>query len=809
MPVAAARSSSGSVSAADSAAPICSTTFDTTAERAEPMRVLYLTLEPPLDAAAVATGNQIRAEHLSEALTAAGHEVFRADNPDWDRKTVSSAIETHRPDALLLGYWQIAERLPTDFAGPVVADCIAPRPLEEHFVDPVATPGYIRRYLAALAGVDLILVGNDRQRTLLGGWLMTTGEDIRADVPIRVVPLGVSAPAEPRARHARPLKVVTGGQDWPWRDASDWLAALAAESADGTTEFHHFGNPALGVGAVEHGLVPWRDWQRFLAEEAHLGVELSDSNFEREIAQPFRLASFLEAGLPVLINAHLPIADDVRAFDAGWVVDTVASAVAALREAAGDPERWREKARGAQRLAQARFDRQGCARALVHWLEHPSRRRRGSVSPTAATHAAEPQPSLIGMIARSLLRPIRRTVEGEGVVIITRADLFPSDHGAAVKIVETARGLAGCGRPVAIVTGERGRYWSVSESGFEERPLPWWLALMALPRVVSHAIHRLRGLPGSNAFLYWPLYDPGYGLRAAWVGRRIGASVALAEFPGYAQSARICRLLNGGHAVLAEHNVEYRRLAEQLPDLSPRAFEIFKASELKLANAMDAVVCVSDRDRAQLVEDGLSPGQQITIPHGVDLPAFDSAEPSDLAAAFEFDPARAVLVYHGTYSYPPNRDALITIVEELLPRLERLGHRPQVLAIGREPPVGLSHPDLRLAGSLDTLAEPLKACDVAIVPLTSGGGTRMKILDYFAAALPVVSTAKGCEGLPVTDGEQLLIRDDWDEFAATVAELLDDKAQRECLGRAGHEMARSLSWSAIGERYDQLFRKLN
>jgi len=72
-----------------------------------------------------------------------------------------------------------------------------------------------------------------------------------------------------------------------------------------------------------------------------------------------------------------------------------------------------------------------------------------------------------------------------------------------------------------------------------------------------------------------------------------------------------------------------------------------------------------------------------------------------------------------------------------------------------------------------------------------------------------VSTAKGCEGLPVVDGEHLLVRDDWDAFAETVAELLDDEARRKRLGRAGHEMARSLSWKAIGQRYDQLFRKLN
>ena len=184
----------------------------------------------------------------------------------------------------------------------------------------------------------------------------------------------------------------------------------------------------------------------------------------------------------------------------------------------------------------------------------------------------ERQPSLTGMLARLALLPIRREVAGDGVVVVTRTDLFPTDHGAAVKIVETARGLARAGRRVAIVTADRARYWLVGPDKIEQKPIPWWLRPISLPKLVSHAIHRLRGLPASNAFLYWPLYDPGYGLRAAWVGRRIGASVVLAEFPAYAQSARICRLLNGGRAVLAEHNVEYQRLAEQVSGLSGGCF---------------------------------------------------------------------------------------------------------------------------------------------------------------------------------------------------------------------------------------------
>src|SRR5699024_9006918 len=110
----------------------------------------------------------------------------------------------------------------------VVIDCIAPRPLEEHFVDPMTTPIAIRRYTGALSRASVLMVGNARQRILLAGWLLAAGEDLRGHVPIIEVPLAIKAPPNAREYRHKPLRLVAGGQDWPWRDGSAWLADLAA-----------------------------------------------------------------------------------------------------------------------------------------------------------------------------------------------------------------------------------------------------------------------------------------------------------------------------------------------------------------------------------------------------------------------------------------------------------------------------------------------------------------------------------------------------------------------------------------------------
>src|SRR5699024_9562571 len=198
--------------------------------------------------------------------------------------------------------------------------------------------------------------------------------------------------------------------------------------------------------------------------------------------------SFLQAGLPLLINDYLPLAALVREYNAGWVVDSRRGAREAVIEALAHPETWHDKARGAHRLARERFSPSACSRPLLDWLETPGGQpRRFRPAAGAGPTVSRPAPARAGLIARRLLRPVRRMVAGTGVVVITRPDLFPTDHRAAAKIIETARGLAGLERPVAIVTAERSRYWRVTPDDITAHPLPWWLRALAMPKILSHA----------------------------------------------------------------------------------------------------------------------------------------------------------------------------------------------------------------------------------------------------------------------------------------------------------------------------------
>jgi len=197
-----------------------------------------------------------------------------------------------------------------------------------------------------------------------------------------------------------------------------------------------------------------------------------------------------------------------------------------------------------------------------------------------------------------------------------------------------------------------------------------------------------------------------------------------------------------------------------------------------------------------------------TIPHGVNLASYAGPARSDVRERFGIPADATLLAFHGTYSYEPNQQALQVFATELLPRLEQAGVSCHVLAIGRNPPATSPHHCIHLTGSVENLAEWLKATDLAVVPLLEGGGTRMKIIDCFAARLPLISTSKGIEGIPVVNGRDALVIDDWDEMTAAIAELSRNREKAEDLAANGHVLAKKLDWHVIARRYLDLYGQI-
>jgi len=82
------------------------------------------------------------------------------------------------------------------------------------------------------------------------------------------------------------------------------------------------------------------------------------------------------------------------------------------------------------------------------------------------------------------------------------------------------------------------------------------------------------------------------------------------------------------------------------------------------------------------------------------------------------------------------------------------------------------------------------------VPLRVGGGTRVKIFEARSMAKAAVSTTIGAEGLPVTDGRDIVIADDPARFAEAVVHLIRESESRRRIEAAARQMER-YDWSAV------------
>jgi glycosyltransferase involved in cell wall biosynthesis len=125
--------------------------------------------------------------------------------------------------------------------------------------------------------------------------------------------------------------------------------------------------------------------------------------------------------------------------------------------------------------------------------------------------------------------------------------------------------------------------------------------------------------------------------------------------------------------------------------------------------------------------------------------------------------------------------------------------------VGKNPPpevLALAHsqPHVEVAGNVRDVVPYFRSAHVLAVPLEAGGGTRLKILEAFAAGLPVVSTPVGCEGIDGVHDQHLLVADRPAFADAIVQVLLDPAAAHERADRAQQLVQQGYDWSAVGRR---------
>lgn len=225
-----------------------------------------------------------------------------------------------------------------------------------------------------------------------------------------------------------------------------------------------------------------------------------------------------------------------------------------------------------------------------------------------------------------------------------------------------------------------------------------------------------------------------------------------------------------------------------------REATLLEQVERQAVQLANLVFVVSEQDSRYF--SGLGAERVAVVPNGVDCGAYETLPTGREGSA-------PLMLYVGALSWPPNIAAARSLVTDVLPLVRQRIPDARVRLIGRDPAAEVralgDHPGVELHDAVADLIPHLREARLLAVPLAVAGGTRLKILEAFAAGLPVVSSPIGCEGLPVSDGVHLRIASG-DRFARTVVETFEDvdgstrrAAQARALVRARFD------WDLIGK----------
>lgn len=261
--------------------------------------------------------------------------------------------------------------------------------------------------------------------------------------------------------------------------------------------------------------------------------------------------------------------------------------------------------------------------------------------------------------------------------------------------------------------------------------------------------------------------------------------------------------------VFVHHELHYVRvenemsLFDRISQADRLKYQMDLQQELSALNQYDRIVTLTEVDR-QLLSAHI-PADKLYV-----SPALTEA--CKATTHQEWQPARD-MVFIGGGDHFPNADGVMWLATKVLPALRQTGVNAKVYVVGKwdkviQEQIHAYAPDIIFTGFVDNLMSFLCG-KISVVPIRIGSGMRMKILDSINAGTPIVTTSKGCEGLPLRDGEHCFITDDATVFAQRIAQLMQNKdLQKKFVEAARSQMDGQMDGSELLRRRMALYESM-
>lgn len=240
---------------------------------------------------------------------------------------------------------------------------------------------------------------------------------------------------------------------------------------------------------------------------------------------------------------------------------------------------------------------------------------------------------------------------------------------------------------------------------------------------------------------------------------------------------KLAKALSDATVVLRAHNVEHQiweRMAEKTSNPLKKWYLGFLAKRLKeyeldILQQFDGIATITQEDMDYFINNGIKPPIEV-FPLGIDSAQYKVAKPKEV----EFPS----LFHLGSMDWMPNEEGIKWFLEKVWIKVHTAYPELKLYLAGRNMPDWLANLDMEgvvIDGAVENARDYMSKKGVMIVPLLSGGGMRVKIIEGMALGKAIVSTTIGAEGINYTNGENMLIADTPEQMLEQIGKCLNDR----------------------------------
>ncbi len=240
---------------------------------------------------------------------------------------------------------------------------------------------------------------------------------------------------------------------------------------------------------------------------------------------------------------------------------------------------------------------------------------------------------------------------------------------------------------------------------------------------------------------------------------------------------RFPRLVVDAHNVESQLQEELLRTKQSIGLVRRLQLLRFRQHERAMFRRAARVWMCSAEDAAVLRRLDPRLPEPVIWPNVVDVEAYADVRNGSIPAPAGVPAGRPTIVFVGSYNYGPNARAAETLVETIFPQVLARQPEARLLLVGKPPTQRMidaakRDPRVVVTGRVEDVRPYLRVANVSAVALTEGGGTRLKILEAFAAGIPVVSTSKGAEGIAAGHGREILLAETSENMAQAILDVI-------------------------------------